>query len=56
MLEFVYELSYSFVLVNWCKIFSATCDDGIKNQGEIGVDCGGPCTTECPGMRNRDIL
>jgi len=21
-----------------------TCSDGIKNQGETGVDCGGPCT------------
>ncbi len=22
---------------------SATCSDGIQNQGETGVDCGGPC-------------
>ncbi len=22
-----------------------TCDDGIKNQGEEGIDCGGPCPT-----------
>ena len=21
----------------------ATCFDGIQNQGEEGVDCGGPC-------------
>ena len=21
----------------------ATCTDGIKNQGELYVDCGGPC-------------
>jgi hypothetical protein len=21
-----------------------TCSDGIQNQGELGVDCGGPCT------------
>ena len=20
-----------------------TCDDGIQNQGETGIDCGGPC-------------
>ena len=33
-----------------------SCDDGIKNQGETGVDCGGPCKScleivegECPG-------
>lgn len=24
-----------------------TCSDGIQNQGETGVDCGGPCTP-CP--------
>ena len=21
-----------------------TCDDGIQNQDETGIDCGGPCT------------
>ena len=26
----------------------ATCTDGIKNQGELEVDCGGPCDV-CPG-------
>ena len=24
-----------------------TCSDGIQNQGENGVDCGGPCTKIC---------
>ena len=24
-----------------------TCNDGIRNQGELAVDCGGPCV-ECP--------
>ncbi|MFA0964073.1 hypothetical protein AB9P05_19855 [Roseivirga sp. BDSF3-8] len=24
-----------------------TCSDGIQNQNEQGVDCGGPCNTEC---------
>lgn len=23
---------------------SGTCTDGLQNQGETGVDCGGPCT------------
>ena len=23
---------------------TATCSDGIQNQGETGVDCGGPCS------------
>ncbi len=26
---------------------TATCSDGIQNQGETGIDCGGPCTP-CP--------
>lgn len=25
-----------------------TCSDGLQNQGERGVDCGGPCGKECP--------
>ncbi len=24
-----------------------SCFDGIKNQGEIGADCGGPCAQDC---------
>ncbi|MBN2422097.1 hypothetical protein JXB41_02630 [Candidatus Woesearchaeota archaeon] len=31
-----------------CKI--PTCDDGIQNQGETGIDCGGPCPP-CEGIR-----
>ncbi len=35
-----------------------TCNDGIQNQGETGVDCGGPCAA-CPpsctdGIQNGD--
>ncbi len=25
-----------------------SCFDGIQNQGEVGVDCGGPCSKLCP--------
>lgn len=25
------------------RIVEATCFDGIQNQGELGIDCGGPC-------------
>jgi len=36
---------------------TGTCSDGIKNQGEQGVDCGGPCQNVCPscadGIRNQ---
>ncbi|HDP74037.1 MAG TPA: hypothetical protein ENN46_03735 [Candidatus Woesearchaeota archaeon] len=37
-------------------IYTPTCYDGIKNQGELGVDCGGPCPP-CPscndGIKNQ---
>ena len=26
------------------NVVTPTCSDGIQNQGETGVDCGGPCT------------
>jgi hypothetical protein len=25
----------------------ATCFDGIKNENETGIDCGGPCKKKC---------
>lgn len=35
----------------------ATCSDGLQNQGEGGVDCGGPCANACPtcsdGVQNQ---
>lgn len=43
---------------------AATCSDGIQNQGEAGIDCGGPCPA-CPcfletinlsGRPNRGIM
>jgi len=27
---------------------SASCSDGLHNQGEEGIDCGGPCPVSCP--------
>ncbi len=29
-------------------MYTATCDDGLKNGIEEGVDCGGPCDEVCP--------
>lgn len=29
-----------------------TCTDGVRNQGELGVDCGGPCPSLCGDERN----
>ena len=50
---------------NWVEYFKvyapapATCDDGIQNGDEEGIDCGGSCPTECTptcddGIRNGD--
>ncbi|RMF54474.1 hypothetical protein D6745_05215 [Candidatus Woesearchaeota archaeon] len=35
--------SFTFQVVKKGQEIIETCDDGIKNQGEKGVDCGGPC-------------
>jgi len=37
--NFSLDASHSF-----CFVAVPTCTDGIQNQGETGVDCGGPCT------------
>jgi hypothetical protein len=28
-----------------------TCDDGLRNGDEIGIDCGGSCPNTCPPVR-----
>ena len=38
----LYEVPVAQVLGN------ATCTDGLMNQGEGGIDCGGPCAKTCP--------
>jgi len=41
----------SFVIESDAQQPEATCFDGVKNQGEEGVDCGGPCKQcirQCP--------
>jgi len=36
----------------------ASCNDGLQNQGEEGIDCGGPCSKTCPtcvdGIKNQN--
>ena len=45
-------------LFNDIKVFyeTGTCEDGLKNQGETGIDCGGPCqlceTTPTPDVQS----
>ena len=48
----------SFDIINSASI--ETCNDGIKNQNEVGIDCGGTCTAcsiepSCnDGIKNQD--
>jgi hypothetical protein len=42
------EAVSSFQFQVYQESAEATCFDGIKNEGEIGIDCGGPCKT-CAG-------
>jgi hypothetical protein len=35
---------------------TATCADGIQNQGEEGVDCGGPCRRICGNATSDGIV
>ena len=33
----------SSILSEYIKLYLDYCKDKVKNQGEIDVDCGGPC-------------
>ena len=39
------ENRISTTLISISDDSNATCTDGIQNQGELDIDCGGPCTT-----------
>src|SRR5665213_1493502 len=49
-----YTISFLFIvliILSTAAFFlfrtTPTCHDGVQNQGEQGIDCGGPCTTLC---------
>ncbi len=50
-LTFVWDSDGSITYDGWLATISCgvmpTCSDGIQNQGETGIDCGGPCSP-CP--------
>ena len=49
-LRFLFVLSVIFaVLINASCGKGPTCDDGIQNQSELGIDCCGPCA-DCIGL------
>lgn len=49
LLIFSLVLAFAFTSCrNEANKIEPTCHDEIQNQGELGVDCGGPCGNECP--------
>ena len=60
MMRILPVLSLLFILVSCSEKIdnTGTCSDGVKNQGEQGIDCGGPCQNACPscsdGILNQD--
>lgn len=50
---FVILASVVAVPIIWTWEDEATCSDGEQNQGEVGVDCGGPCRLLCPSQVQR---
>jgi len=58
-----YIVSILFVFVIILAIFlftvfnkTPTCSDGIKNQGETGIDCGGPCNILCRAEYTNPVI
>jgi cysteine-rich repeat protein len=47
-----------FCLLEAAPPSASTCFDGLQNQGEFGIDCGGPCSQSCPtcvdGVKNQN--
>src|SRR5574344_1557923 len=43
IIVFIVAIFFVYYLINK----KPTCSDGIKNQGESGIDCGGPCEVLC---------
>ncbi len=60
VISIIYLAIFFLIIFGIYSLFSLkpTCNDGIKNQGEDNVDCGGPCK-ECkkiPEIENIQVL
>ena len=36
----------------WPSATNLTCNDGVQNQNETGIDCGGPCDPCCKSIHS----
>src|SRR3989344_6469515 len=48
---------FALALPLWYVSYEApSCQDGFKNQGELGTDCGGPCSLLCKAQALSPIV
>src|SRR3989344_1532418 len=47
VLVFILLLSFAAVLLIIINRHAPACNDDVQNQGELGIDCSGPCTKVC---------
>jgi hypothetical protein len=43
---FIFAIIFAIILFGFFNK-TPTCSDGVQNQGEQGIDCGGPCSILC---------
>lgn len=48
---YTFFLLLSLLIFSCRKEESESCSDGIKNQSETGIDCGGPCGNVCDTVK-----
>ncbi|HRY82339.1 MAG TPA: hypothetical protein P5232_01335 [Candidatus Moranbacteria bacterium] len=54
----IYLFIFALIILGLYSIFKskANCFDGIQNQNERGVDCGGVCQKECNEIKAQDLI
>jgi len=52
---FVFAIIFAIILLNLLNK-TPTCFDGIQNQGETGIDCGGPCNILCRAEYSNPVV
>ena len=58
---YIVSILFVFIIIFSVILFStfnkvASCTDGIQNQGEQGIDCGGPCTNLCRAQFSNPVV
>ena len=46
-----------FAVLTFVVVYKApSCSDGVQNQGEAGIDCGGPCPYLCTDQMHAPVV